>query len=128
MTSSTCCAKNPGGQQEGEHGVVQHVQGEHYQRSLSDPVFNSESSLANKRSPKTIKQSKVQITKSLACPCRLRVWFILFIHRYYLLIEALKTHKMIVVNKYFLLSTIVVIFCSGQQGDVTLSDHVIRII
>ena len=26
--------KNPGGQQEGEHGVVHHVQGEQYQRKV----------------------------------------------------------------------------------------------
>ena len=30
-----------GGQQKGEHRIVQHVQGEHYQRSLSDSEWSS---------------------------------------------------------------------------------------
>ena len=31
MTPSTCSGKKSGGQQEGEHDVVHHVQEEHYQ-------------------------------------------------------------------------------------------------
>ena len=30
-----------GGQQKGEHGIFQHVQGEHYQRSQSDSEWSS---------------------------------------------------------------------------------------
>ena len=66
MTPSTCSVQIQvdSGQQEGEHGLVQHVQGEHYQRSLCGPVCNPESSLVNKTSPKTINKSKVQFTNS----------------------------------------------------------------
>ena len=54
-----------GGQQEGENGWVQHVQGEHYQRNVSRVfmiercvVGNPESSLVHRRSPKSKNQSQ----------------------------------------------------------------------
>ena len=60
----------------GEHGCVQHVHGEHYQRNVlrvfateGGLVGNPESSLVNRRSPKSINQSPN--SKFLACPCRL---------------------------------------------------------
>ena len=63
-----------GGQQEGEPGSFQDVQGEHYQRNflrvfmLERGLFdNPELSLVHKRSPKSINQSP----NSWACPCRL---------------------------------------------------------
>ena len=34
MTPSTCSTQKTGGQQEGEHGVVHHVQGKQYQRNV----------------------------------------------------------------------------------------------
>ena len=56
MTPST----GSGGQQEGEHGVVHHVQGEHYQRKVvrvfvivNGPIGNPESSRVYKRSFKS---------------------------------------------------------------------------
>ena len=65
MTPSTCSAqKKTGGQQEGEHGWVQHVQGEYYQRNvlkvfviLSGLVRNPESSSVHRRSLKSINKS-----------------------------------------------------------------------
>ena len=56
--------KKTDGQQEGEHGGVQHVQIEHYQKNVlrvivivSGPVGNPESSLVHRRSQKSIHQS-----------------------------------------------------------------------
>ena len=65
MTPSTSSVqKKTGGQQEGEHGWVQHFQIEHYQRNVlrvfvivSGPVGNPESSSVNRRSPKSINKS-----------------------------------------------------------------------
>ena len=56
--------KKTGGQQEGEHGWVQHVQGEQYQRNVlrvfmieRGLVGDPELSLVHRRSPKSINQS-----------------------------------------------------------------------
>ena len=66
------------------------------------PVGNPESSQVHKRSPNT--ETKVKITNSWACPCRLRVWFSLFCYRYKWVGE-IKNHlprvpKILVVNKW----------------------------
>ena len=63
------------GQQEGEHGWFQHVQGEHYQRNvlivfvvMSGPVGNLESSSDHRRNPNIrtaffIKRSELKILR-----------------------------------------------------------------
>ena len=66
------------------------------------PVGNPELSQVHNRSPNT--ETKVKISNSWACPCRLRVWFSLFWYRYKWVGE-IKNHlpripKILVVNKW----------------------------
>ena len=56
--------KKPGEQQEGEHGWVEHIRGEHYQKNIlrvfmidRGLVGNPESSLVHRRSQKSINKS-----------------------------------------------------------------------
>ena len=71
--------KKAGGQQDGEHGWVQHVKGEQYQKKIlsvfvivSGPVSNPESSSVHKISPKSINQSPD--SKFLGLYLSTRVW------------------------------------------------------
>ena len=86
MSFSTSSAQKTGVQQEGEHGWVQHVQGEHYQRNVlrvfmieRGLVGNPESSLVHRRSPKSINQSPN--SKFLGLSLSTPVWFLLQLNK-----------------------------------------------
>ena len=77
MTPSTCSSQKTGGQHEGEHTWVQHVQGEHYQRNVSR-VFVIMSGQDGNPESSSVHERK---SKFLGLFLSTRVWFIwLFTH------------------------------------------------